>query len=415
MAFRKANEMKLTDKFLRTVKPGPRFQDFTDDSAPLVARVKADGERLWFYRGKIDGVRTYRQIGVFPTMDTTEARATALALKSQARKAKVAPKPRAVRAAGVTVREAFALYERAHLAHIVSGEQVKGTMNLRILPAFGDRTLKSLTRSELNQHFNQMLEHYAGAGINRVLAHTKAFLNWCVREDMLEHNPAQMVSKKVKERPRKVVIRDHQLGYLQLALNEVGRYSDVLNLLLHAVCRLDDIKSLQWGDIIERDGGVELFIPDTKAGKNTGVVIPHIVPLTPSALRFIPKRPKEARDRDFVFDIPRGRMSGKIHAKIRKIATSYAEADRREFPDVTVHDYRTFASTYLADQRGRGKLVFSDRALDVLLAHIPNGVTAKHYNHSDALPERTAMLKAWSLYLDDCLASVRREKIRKAA
>src|SRR4051812_36308782 len=135
-----------------------------------------------------------------------------------------------------------------------------------------------------------MRADYKGCGINRGISRFKGFLTWCVQEDLIDFNPAATIEKKVKEQPRNRVLRDHELGYVQLAIEQMGDRAAPFMMLLHTVTRLNDILALQWKEVVERNDGLELHIASTKAS------VPHIVPLSEVARRLIPNRPEDAKD-----------------------------------------------------------------------------------------------------------------------
>jgi len=396
--------VKLTDTHIKKLKPAPRYYDVTDDGTSLFVRVKADGSKEWFWRGLREGRRSKWPIGLWPEMSVTDARATANALNSEAKKAKALPTPRAVQAVkALTVNDAFKLYFEAHACNLArGGAEIESTMRLRILPTFGDRTLVSLTRRELNEHFNAMRSLYKGVGINRVLAHLKAFLSWCVDEDLIEANPAITIPLKAPVVIRRVSMKDDQLGFLMLALDGMGRYCDPLKLLLYTCVRMEMIFGLKWGEVVTRsDGVIELHIEKSKAG------VPHIVVLTEPAAKLLPQRPENAFDSHRVFDVPVDKMGktsrgGKRNHKMRKLASDHAAKARRDMPNFDTHDFRKIASTWFGDQLGREELIFSDRALKILMTHIPQDVTNKHYNQSSCFNERVKMLNAWSNHLEKC-------------
>lgn len=239
--------MKLTDTQIRKIKPSDRYQDFSDEGSPLNLRVRADGSRIFIWRGRFGGKQTKRVLGEWPAMSITEARAAALALKAEAKTVKAAlpvhkhHKPRIM-----TMQKAFDRYMTEKGDALASGANIRGQMELRLLPKFGERELRTITREEINDHFNELRPLYRGAGINRVLAQFKAFLNWCVDECLIEHNPASRVKMKVPEKARERVIEAHELGYLQQAILEVPNYGNPTMLLLHSVARRSDIFELKW-------------------------------------------------------------------------------------------------------------------------------------------------------------------------
>lgn len=163
--------MKLTDTTIRKIKPTDRYQDFSDEGSPLNLRVKADGSRLFIWRGRIGGKQTKKLLGEWPAMSITQARAAALALKAEAKTVKAAPtvhkhhKPRIM-----TMQKAFDRYMTEKGDAMASGANIRGQMDLRLLPKFGERDLKTIKREEVNDHFNELRPLYKGAGINRVLA-----------------------------------------------------------------------------------------------------------------------------------------------------------------------------------------------------------------------------------------------------
>jgi integrase len=392
--------MKLTDTFLRKAKPTSGYQDFSDAGFGLIARLRSDGAIIWFWRGKKDGVRSKHQIGSFPAMGVTDARSVAAALRSQSKAFVIKPASRPIVVPRhVTVAAAFKRYAEEHLPDLASGDGITGQMNLRILPVFGDRDIRSLTRTELNDHFTAMRPEYKGTGINRVLAQFKAFLGWAVRENLVDQNPAVGIQMKVKEKARARVMKGAELGYLVRGIDGMGVYRDPLSLLLLGVARLSDIFCLRWCEVVFQNGNpVELHIEKTKSG------VSHIIPLSGAAAKLIPSRPATALDKDFVFpNISRARGSSYL-TKIRKLTGQAAAASGRNEPiaHFTIHDWRTFATTYFFDQIGREDVRFTESALDMVLAHVPKTITRKYYNQSSHLRERIEMMRIWADYVERC-------------
>lgn len=393
--------MKLTDAICRNTKPSDRYQDISDAGTPLTLRVKANGERLFIWRGRVGGKQTMRTIGAYPDMTLADARLKAMEMKRDA-KASVATIAPVVhphhRPKCVTVSVAIGQYEKGHLDDLATGSEVRSQFDRRLVPAFGDRDIKSLTRIELNQHFNELRdEGFNGAGLNRYLANVKAFLNWSVREDLIEFNPAQTIQKKVKEKPRDRLLRDWELAAAQHALTECGPYATPLALLLMTCTRRSDIIALTWGEVVTLDdGSTEFNIEKTKSG------VRHLVPLPPKAAALLPKRPDDASDKDRVFPDACLAAGRPLLEKVRRLTTERAGKDVDHF---TFHDFRTACTTWLSDQRARKKIMFSDQAKDILLAHVPTGVTRKHYDFSACLEERADMLNLW---VDHLLASAKR-------
>lgn len=74
--------MKLTDTYLKRVKPQDRYQDIADDGTGITARIKSNGDVLFIWRGLREGKRTKVQIG------TLRQKLTRFCLKTVARHTK---------------------------------------------------------------------------------------------------------------------------------------------------------------------------------------------------------------------------------------------------------------------------------------------------------------------------------------
>lgn len=398
--------MRITDSICRSTKPAPTLTDISDDGTPLTFRIKSDGTKLFIWRGRIAGKQTKRIIGTYPDMTLADARAEALRLRVEAK----SPEPKLApvvhphhRPAKVTIASVLERYDREKLSELASGENVKRSFEKRIVPDLGDIALVDLKRKTINAHFNKLRdEGFDGVGLNRLLANFKAFLTWCVKEDLIEYNPATTIDKKVKEKLRDRMLKDWELAAIQHAIPDCGQYADPLSLLLHSGVRRNNIFALTWGEVIERDGEIELHIQHTKNGEG------HIVWLSPQARNFLPDRPDDASEEDRVW--PTVCLApGKLYPKLYGLTD---KAAGKPLADWRLHDFRETLTTWVADQVGRGNHYFSDRAIQALLTHKVGGVTRRHYNKSNALAERIEIMTIWSNYLDECAAKFPKKIMR---
>lgn len=65
---------------------------------------------------------------------------------------------------------------------------------------------------------------------------------------------------------------------------------------------------------------------------------------------------------------------------------------------MTTHGFRHTASTMLNGMR------FNADVIEMQLAHLDADRVRRTYNQADLLPERTAMMQAWSNYLDSLMS-----------
>jgi len=388
---------KLTDSIIRTAKPSlDGFYDLNDSGNPLFLRVKKNGEKLFFARLRVAGKQTKVLIGEYPSIRLDDARFEAQRLKREARTAVEKPTrihPHYQPQEKLTVSKALERYQRMKLDDLSSGDQARAMIDRYFIPAFGDRELTSLTKREIIAHFEKLYENgFKGAGLNRVLANVKAFLNWFAKRGEIEVSPAAGIERLVREKPRDRLLIDWELAAIIHSLDDLpSDYGRAVGLLLHTSCRKSDIFGLTWGEVTERDGAIELHIKETKAG------VEHIAWLAPQARKFLPERPEGATANTPVF---KGlSWGGRIYPLMRKEAEAHAG---QKLEGWGLHDFRTATITHINDLRGRDQFQVASEAMDMLLAHVPKGVTLVHYNKSAFLSERIRILTKWADYLEMC-------------
>ena len=105
------------------------------------------------------------------------------------------------------------------LDDLSSGDQARAMIDRYFIPSFGDRELTSLTKREIIAHFEKLYENgFKGAGLNRVLANVKAFLNWFAKRGEIEVSPAAGIERLVREKPRDRLLIDWELAGLVTVL-----------------------------------------------------------------------------------------------------------------------------------------------------------------------------------------------------
>ncbi len=359
---------RLTDAAIRAAKPQDGFYDLSDAGSPLFLRVKKSGQKLWFARIRVHGKQTKVAIGEYPDVRLDDARFEAAKLKREARETskleKPAPRihPHHLPAPELTVSNALDRYYDMKLKNLASGEQARAMITTYFLPEFGKRDLASLTKREIITHFEKLYtDGFKGAGLNRVLANTKAFLNWFAKRGEIDVNPAAGIERLVKEKPRDRLLIDHELAAILHSVPDLyGNYGSPIALLLYTATRRSDIFNLTWGEVVERGDDIELHIEMTKAG------VPHIAWLAPQARKFIPERPENAKPTDKVF---KGLSAGgRIYDKMRDEVDLHAGG---KLDDWGLHDFRTACVSHINDIRGRDEFHVSSEAMDMLLAHVP--------------------------------------------
>ena len=171
-------------------------------------------------------------------------------------------------------------------------------------------TIKQVDKEYCKQFISYLQNDYRGVNGQVIAPHTvcgyltvfSAALNWAVRNDFISENPFSKLSPQ--DRPKKP---ESQREYLQideikkLISTKCPTREDVKQAFLFSCycgLRYSDIIALRWCDI-RQDGDtwrVEIIMKKTKD--------PIYIPLSEQALKWLPKRPKGAKDEDKIFGLP---------------------------------------------------------------------------------------------------------------
>jgi integrase len=115
---------------------------------------------------------------------------------------------------------------------------------------------------------------------------------------------------------------------------------------------------------------------------------PHIVPLSPQAIRVLADLRTHVGISSYLFPAP-----GKLGV-ISENAMIYAMYRMGYHSRATVHGFRALFSTVLNESKK-----FSSDAIEMQLAHVPGGVRGI-YNAAQYLGERQRMMRWWGNYIE---------------
>lgn len=251
-----------------------------------------------------------------------------------------------------------------------------------LVSLYGDRPVSSLTRLDMVRMLDVVAERGIGVGVNRALANTKTYLNWCVERGLIDRSPAETVRAPVMEIARDRILDDVELAAVWRAADELGYPFGVIVLLLILTGqRRDEVAHITW-DEIDRDQALWTIPPErNKSGR------PHVVPLAPLALALIegltPVGPLVFPAQN-ALDGPRA-FSGWSKAKARLDQRSGVTAWR-------LHDLRRTAAS------GMARLGHDPHVVERVLNHATTsaGPLARVYQRYAYEPEKRAALEDWA-------------------
>ena len=400
-------------------------------------RIRA-GERsaTWLLCTRLrNGKRTRIKLGAWPGMGLSDAREAARTKYIEVvegvdpNEEKRETKREAERAARMQRKLSDVLddYERLKLSQLRRGSQCRRALDGKsgVLKRFASKDITSITRTDIVDAVRKHAEK-APMAANRNLAYVKAFMNWCVDQEIVESNPAATIKKPAKERTRD---RFHSLDELMEiwdAMGELGYpFGQLYRLLIVVPMRREEVAAMPVSELdLVADGDPDNAVW-TLPGHRTKSGNSLRVPLSPLAVALIREalaasdRPKSSQ---FVFSMTGDTsVSGYAKAKrrldriIRERRIAAAKVAGQEPVDMehwTIHDLRTTFSTLACEVMGADIEV-----VDRILNHVATATTSKImrvYNKSELFERRKQVMHDWAAMIER-EAAARAERLRSGA
>lgn len=393
------------------------------DEREVGLRIRA-GERsaTWLLCARLrNGKRTRIKLGSWPAMGLSDAREAAR-LKRNEVIAGVDPnelKREEVRAAAMAAKAQRKLcdvlddYERIKLSQLRTGTETRRAIDGKsgLLKAFANKDIASITRGDVVDAVRKYAER-APIGANRSLAFVKAFMNWCVDQEILESNPAATIKKPSKERTRDRFHTLDELMEIWAAMGELGYpFGPLFRLLVVVPMRREEVAAISLSELDLEPGGnaddAVWTLPASRTKRANALRVP-LAPLACSLLKEAIASPERPKDSPFVFSMTGDTsVSGYAKAKRRldriiqekrEKAAQAAGADAVTMEHWTIHDLRTTFSTLACEKLGADIAV-----VDRILNHVATATTSKimrTYNKSELFERRKQVMRDWASLLE---------------
>ena len=387
---------KLTDAFCnRTKPPGQGRLEFADQILPgLRFRVTDKGAKSFALITRLHGKQIRVTLGPYPMLSLSKARADAReALQAVAR----GEDPRtAKRRARETRTDTFAniadefLQRHGRKLRPRSLDELARPFKRWLVPRWGDRLVSNISRRDIIELMDDIIDKGTPVAANRTLAAIKTFFSWCLDRDIVEASPAAAVKRPGVEKERERVLADHEIKALWPAWDKIGYpFGDLGKMLLVTAQRRTEVARMRWSDI-DFKAKVWTIPPEaTKGGRR------HDVPLAGLALEILESIPRFSGN--FVFTTTAGAkaVSGYSRSKSRAEEISKVTGWR-------LHDLRRTAGTRMT-QCGIGVFVVGR-----VLNHAPRsavGITSVYDRYSYE-PEKRHALDTWARKLETIIRPV---------
>ena len=387
---------RLTKRVLDALKP--RASAYTIWDAGLRGfgvKIHASGSQAFVARYNVEGRRREVTLGRFGPLTVDEGRELARRALGEASKGN---DPLAA-VATLTIQEALALYQAAHLARLRQGHDAHSSLRRNLAPVLA-RNVTSITRADLANIVDRLAKSKPYAA-NRALAYAHKFFGWCVDRGHCEKNPASGLTKPHKERARDRVLGMDELVSIWRSAEALGEpWSSFLRVLILTSQRRSEVAHMRRDEVDLAAGEWTLPADRTKNGK------PHTVHLSSAASALIAAM-IDRRPGAFVFSTtltkPIFSFSGKLKDRLDEISG---------VSGWRLHDFRRTFATQLADQGV--DIATADRILNHSAAATMGGVLGV-YQRAELLEPRRRAMDLWAGLIDEAVNGDHRDIVTRIA
>jgi integrase len=386
-----------------TLPAGKKDHLVPDGMVPgLALRLREGGGRSWTFQYRI-GVKQRRlTLGSATVLSVQEVRRRATQLYANA-KLGIDPalqKEVAKAQAGETVKAKLALYlarqqERVREGHFRQSSYIEIERHLLLhAKRLHAKPLAHITRRDVAATLSALTEKVSGATTNRVQSSLSGFFAWCIREGLIDVNPASDTERR-EESKRTRLISDAELRDIWSALRD-DAYGDVMRLLILTGARATEIGALRWSEV---DLPTRLItLPKERVKNGRG----HEIYLSDIALDILRARPRLTWPDGTPCDLIFGRGSkgfndwaGSKTDLDRRIDQARRAAALESMPEWTVHDFRRLVSTTMHE-----RLQVQPHIVEACLGHVGHrGGVAGRYNLALYRGEKAAALTRWADFM----------------
>jgi integrase len=371
----------------------------------LVLRIYASGERVMYFRYRLNGRLTRIRLGAFPTEITLEdAIAKRSELKGQLRKgidpAGNSQRVKRERVLAPTITDFVSTYITRYAKATKRSWRADELMLTKdVIPEWGKLKVNEIGRQDVAALVDKISDRGAQRQAGKVLATVRRMLAYAVERDVITINPATGVKPPSAVSTSDRVLSDDELRDFWLNITESSlrpALRDVFRLQLLTGTRVGEVLGIEWSEVDE--AAKTWLIPKAKAKNKTE----HLIPLSGPAWAIV-----EANKRDGLLWPTKTRKGEVVQIQTERAAHELAAVMHELLPD------RSYVKTG-PDDKGRARATFTSHDLrrtvetrlaalgiaketrDRVLNHKDRSVGGVHYNRHDYLQEKRSALDKWS-------------------
>jgi integrase len=412
----------LSDPQIRRLQPGSTPIEVRDGHARgLILQILPSGRKLWTVRYRYRGLQRRLVLGEYPTMSLAKARDAAEDARAGIRNGgdPVGERQAARQVPSDTVSALVKEYVAKHVQVKMRAQiEEERILDVEVLPRWKDRSVREITRRDVRELVAPIIDRGSPIMANRVLAVVRRMLNYGVRNDWLDANPASLIDAPGREVSRERVLTDDEIRRVWRLLSRQPMTSEraapgrnrakgtnndpicpiaphmaaAIKIRLLTAQRGGEVINMRWRDLDLEKGWWSIPGEFTKNGRV------HRVPLITEAIKIVKEQQKRKqgkqneRDRnsaekgpsDFVF-VGSG-VSARDRAK--KAPSRIARVLKIDFRG---HDLRRTAATKMAEAG------VPRHHISAVLNHVDGGAAVTRvYDRYSYDAEKRKALETWA-------------------
>ncbi|MCH7502407.1 MAG: tyrosine-type recombinase/integrase [Proteobacteria bacterium] len=396
-----------TDRDVKLLKPQAERYECWDSLTPgFGVRVSPEGRKSFFWLYRYEGRPRRITFGRYPALSLTNARARQAKAQELLEEEGKDPgallvKTRSADREAPTVNDlADEFLEKWAKPRKRSWREDERQLNADVLPLIGHKKIASVTRRDVIQILDAIVERGSPIAANRTFAVVRKMFRFGITRDLVPHNPCEALQAPSKERQRDRCLTADEIKTFWLALDDDGMkivpsIRLILKIMLLTAQRPGEVISVEWSHLDLSSGW--WTIPESRA-KNK---LPHRVPLSTPACKLFKTIEKASDDDEYLF--PSYGQCGHIctdavNRAVRINRTAFG------IPSFVPHDLRRTAASHMASM-GTPRLTVGK-----ILNHVETSITAVYDRYSYDQEKRKA-LNAWSRKLESIISGKRAKVI----
>jgi integrase len=382
----------LTARTIETLKPGASRKELPDRHLPgLYLVLQPSGAKSWAVRYRAQGRTRKHTLGAYPAIDLKTARQ----LAAQAVRAVAEgrdpgrEKAQARTSAPDTVEAVARQFLDIHCRRRNRPNTIDATerlLRLHVLPRWGKRLAKDITRRDVLDLLDTIVDGGRPVAANRVLAAVRALFNWAIDRDIVVASPCLGVKMPAPETPRDRTLDDAELAVVWRAAETLGGpFGTLVQLLILLGQRRDEVARGTWDEI---DLEAKLWRLPAARCKNGRA---HDVPLSGAALDILAALPGFAGGK-FMLTTDGGQTASSNYGKGKQRLDRLLPPD---FPPFVLHDLRRSVAS------GMARIGVALPTVEKVLNHTSGtfaGIVGVYQKH-DFAQEKQRALAAWGRHM----------------